>query len=366
MAAPHSSNGAVEQPQHHHDEATETSPLLGNGSGNSSSKNQQHGHANGHANDNADGSGTSPHETDDAIPEFLITSSPTRFWLVFWTLCINVFIASFDGTIMASSHPVITSYFHAANSASWLSTVYLLSSTAFQPILGRLSDATGRKPLFVICSIIFFIATVWCALAGSIESFIAARTLCGLGAGGAMSLGGIITSDIVPIQRRGSYQAIINIVVGVGAALGAALGGAMAESLGWRWEFGVQLPFLAFCTLVSILSIPADLGRQDDYKGSIWASLQDFDATGSLLLTVMITFLILGLNLGGNVLPWSHPLVIASLVVFSILAPLLIWVECRAKKPVMPLNILSTTPRANLVFSNFLAAVVTNALLFNM
>lgn len=170
-----------------------------------------HGAANGHAHKDPE---EEPTETSPLIGdreagtasaaqtehEFLLETNPRRFWLVFMVVLINLFISAFDGTIMASSHPVITSHFHAANSASWLSTSFLLTSTTFQPLLGRLSDAMGRKPLFVLCSFIFLFSVVWCALAGSIESFIAARAVCGLGAGGAGTLGSIIVSDLVPIS----------------------------------------------------------------------------------------------------------------------------------------------------------------------
>lgn len=139
-------------------------------------------------------------EVDGEAPLFLNGTSPSRFWLIFVQILAAQFISCFDGTIMASSHPVITSYFHAANSASWLSTAFLLTSTATQPLLGRLSDAVGRKPLFIICLIILTLATAWCTLAQSIESFIAARAVCGVGAGGAMTLGSIIISDLVPIE----------------------------------------------------------------------------------------------------------------------------------------------------------------------
>jgi len=141
----------------------------------------------------------------------------TRFWLIFGGILANYFVACIDSTIMVSSHPVITSYFNSANSASWLSTAFLLTSTSFQPIFGRLSDTIGRKPPYVFCLAVFLLATVWCALAQSMTSFIAARAFCGLGAGGMMSLGSIITSDLVPIEIRGAYQSYINIIFGAGS-----------------------------------------------------------------------------------------------------------------------------------------------------
>ncbi|KAM4056770.1 major facilitator superfamily protein [Hirsutella rhossiliensis] len=305
-------------------------------------------------------------DDDEPLPLFLNDMSPGRFWLVFSQVLAAQFIGCFDGTIMASSHPVITSYFGAANSASWLSTAFLLASTAVQPLLGRLSDAVGRKPLFLGCMAVFAVATAWCALATSIESFIVARAVCGIGAGGAVTLGSIITSDLVPIERRGAYQSYMNVTYGVGSALGAALGGAMAEALGWRWEFGVQIPPLVLCVGVSAVVIPRGLGVARHEGGGVWRALRTFDAAGSLLLTASVSFLILGLNLGGNVLPWAHPLVVTSLVVFALCFPCFIAVESRVAKPIMPLHLIRRSPRANLIFANFIAALVSNSIFFNI
>lgn len=297
---------------------------------------------------------------------FLNGLSASHFWLIFSNVLALNFISNFDGTLMASSHPVITSYFHSSNSASWLSTAFLLTSTAFQPLLGSLSDSIGRKTPYILTMFIFALATLWCALAQSMTSFIIARAVCGVGAGGVMTLGSIIVSDLVPIERRGAYQSYINMVYGVGSTLGAALGGFMADYLGWRWEFGIQVPPLLLCVGISALTIPADLGLESRKRETVVQALKSFDFKGSILLIMAIASLILGLNLGGNVLPWSHPIVIASLVIFAVSFPAFIWVESFVTKPIMPLYLIRRSPHANMIFSNALAAFMMNAIIFNM
>ncbi len=109
-------------------------------------------------------------------------------------------------------------------------------------------------------------------------------------------MGSIITSDLVPIEIRGTYQSYINIVYGLGSALGAATGGAIADSLGWRWEFGFQVPFLSACLLLGIFTVPKSLGLKEGVKHDTFAqAMKKFDYVGSILLTMSVTTLILGL-----------------------------------------------------------------------
>ncbi|KAK7957679.1 multidrug resistance protein fnx1 [Apiospora saccharicola] len=290
-----------------------------------------------------------------------ITSA--RFLAIFSQILVVQFVGCFDATVMASSHPAITSHFHAAPAASWLSTSFLLASTVCQPLVGRLSDATGRRPLFLACLGTFAIATAGCAAAPDIGSLIAARGLCGVGAGGLMVLGDIILSDLVPVERRGLYYPYSSIVYGVGCTLGAAMGGFLAEHLGWRWIFALQIPIMLVCLAVSAVAIPRDLGLQQDNGSnsgattSLCDSLRDFDFVGSGLLCVILTTMILG----------SHPVVTSALVVCVACIPIFLYVEWRcARHPLVPLDFLSRAPKANLLASNFLSTMLTNSVLFNM
>ncbi|KAF4542245.1 Multidrug resistance protein fnx1 [Lasiodiplodia theobromae] len=293
--------------------------------------------------------------------------SVTKFWLIFGGVLLQYFVACFDSTLMASSHPVITSYFKSSNSASWLSTAFLLTSTAFQPLLARVSDTIGRRPIYVFSLVMFVITTAWCALAQSIGSFIAARAFCGLGAGGVLAMGSILTNDMVPIEIRGNYQAYINLFFGLGQACGAAFGGFLCDTLGWRWTFGIQIPVQLLILVAAAIIMPNTLGPNlaKNSDKSAFQHIKTFDLLGSLLLTISAAFMILGLNLGGNVLSWKHPFVITSLCISILAGFFLIRVEGKAGRPVMPLAMLFTAPRGNLVFSNFFASIGSNTVIFN-
>lgn len=95
-------------------------------------------------------------------------------------------------------------------------------------------------------------------------------------------------------RSRGAYQSYVNVVYGLASAAGAALGGLMADTLGWRWEFGVQVPAILACLAAAIVFIPSDIGVQGE-KETFMQAMGLFDFKGSILLTMSTTFLILGL-----------------------------------------------------------------------
>ncbi|KGQ12245.1 Vacuolar basic amino acid transporter 1 [Beauveria bassiana D1-5] len=188
--------------------------------------------------------------SDDAPPSLYLGGvSPTRFWLIFAQILSALFIACLDGTVMASSHPVIASHFRAAHAASWLSTAFLLAMTALQPLL-------GRQPLFV-------------------------------GGVGLLALG--------TTGRRSSFQALFNATWGAGSAIGAATGGWLAETVGWRWEFGIQVPPLLLIFGASFVAIPDDIGLWGKPAKTVLQALREFDLVGSGLSTATTTALILTL-----------------------------------------------------------------------
>lgn len=176
-----------------------------------------------------------------------------------------------------------------------------------------------------------------------------------------------MTNDLVSIEVRGIYQAYINLFFGGGSAAGAAFGGFLCDRIGWRMTFAVQIPILLAVFINGVFTTPSSLGPNLAKRSGqgIMDAMKGFDTAGSILLTGSVAFLILGLNLGGNVYPWKHPLVIASLVIAVVAGAIFIRVEEKAARPVMPLAMIFSKPRGNLVFNNFFAQLGINTIIFN-
>ena len=69
----------------------------------------------------------------------------------------------------------------------------------------------------------------------------------------------------------------------------------MADYLGWRFEFGVQVIPLLIGIVIAYIAIPENLGLYGKDREPVLTAMRNFDFRGSALLTSSITFLILGL-----------------------------------------------------------------------
>lgn len=140
---------------------------------------------------------------------------------------------------------------------------------------------------------------------------------------------------MIPFKKRGMYQALQNGMFGFGAICGASFGGSIADSIGWRWCFLVQVPISAMALFLGWIVIKNPVELHPTWK-EIKARV---DFTGALLLVIAISMQLVGLSLGGNELPWSNGWVIGSLVGSIALLAAFVWVEAKTTAiPVIPLR----------------------------
>ncbi|KAL2205020.1 major facilitator superfamily transporter [Sarocladium strictum] len=290
---------------------------------------------------------------------------PPYFIAIQAAIMTNVFLYGFDSTITASTYAVISSEFDAANTASWLTTSYLITSTAFQPLYGRVSDIFGRRPCFFIATSTFAVGCLGCGLANNVILLNSMRALTGFGGGGLMTMATIVNSDMIPFRKRGMYQAMQNGIFGFGAIAGASLGGTIADQIGWRWCFLSQVPLSIAAFIIGykvVKNQQGELNMADARIGDIWKKV---DITGAVLLVVAVSTQLLGLSLGGNELPWRSPWVIAALLGSLVLFVVFVRVEATTSAiPIIPLRLLRGRLPVATQLTNVCAGLAAYAFLF--
>ncbi|KAL4985189.1 major facilitator superfamily domain-containing protein [Aspergillus falconensis] len=289
---------------------------------------------------------------------------PKGFLWIEVAIFANVFLSGFDGTITASTYALISSEFNAANTSSWLTTSYLITSTAFQPLYGRFSDIFGRRACFFTSTITFLLGCLGCAVARDVVFLNLMRALTGVGGGGLMTMATIINSDMIPFQRRGMYQAAQNVLHGFGSICGASLGGSIANTIGWRWCFLLQVPVSVFALVIGRIVIPIPLKPAAAVGLSVWKQV---DLAGALLLILGLSVQLVGLSLGGNELPWSNGWVVGSLLGSVVLLGGFLVVEARTSAiPVIPLRMLNGLLPVSSQIANICVGMAAYAFLFNL
>ena len=127
---------------------------------------------------------------------------------------------------------------------------YLAVTAVIQLIAGPLSDRLGRRPVLLAALAIFSLASVVCAVAQDIWTFLAFRMLQGaMISGYALSLA--IIRDTAPEREAAGLMGYVSMAMAAAPMLGPMLGGVLDTAFGWRANFCVYALFgvglLALC-----------------------------------------------------------------------------------------------------------------------
>ncbi|KAI0490805.1 major facilitator superfamily domain-containing protein [Xylaria cf. heliscus] len=277
-----------------------------------------------------------------------------KLWTILGTCWIGVFLGAIDSSIIATLSAPISSEFHSLSLLSWLATAYLIANAACQPVSGRLTDIFGRGPGLIFSNVLFAAGNLICGLAQTSDVMILGRVVAGIGGGGLMTITTFLCTDLVPLRNRGIIQGIGNICYGVGAMMGGVFGGFVHDysSWGWRLAFIVQVPpSLVSAVLVAYLvRIPPKVSEK--------SRLRRIDFTGVISLVTFLVLLLLGLNAGGNIVPWTHPLPLTVLPLSLVaLVFFVIW-ESRVAQPIIPVRLLFDRTVFTACMTNLLGCMV--------
>lgn len=147
-------------------------------------------------------------------------------------LCAVIFTDMLAFSLVIPSLPyVVTSFGGTGIALGLLFTGYSLAQFAAAPVLGRLSDRMGRRPLLLWALLGTTLSLVACALAPNIWVLIGARVLGGL-FGGSISVAMATLSDLTEPEKRTRVMGMGGASIGLAFTVGPAIG-ALAAPLGF-------------------------------------------------------------------------------------------------------------------------------------
>ncbi len=140
-----------------------------------------------------------------------------------------------------------------ARAVGLLASSYLAGAVLGSLVFGHLADRSGRKRLFTVTLVLYIAATAASGLAWNFASLALFRFLTGAGIGGEYSAINSAIQELVPAERRGRVDLIVNGSFWLGAAAAAGLNvvllapGWLPVSWAWRLAFllGAALGLIA-------------------------------------------------------------------------------------------------------------------------
>lgn len=226
--------------------------------------------------------------------------SPPRsraVWLLYLTVLVATGPVAID--LYLPSLPAMTRAFSAsvAEVQTTLS-IFMIGFAASQLIAGPLSDRFGRRPVIVGGMLLFFVASVLCRFAPTIELLIVGRLFQALGACVGPVVGRAIVRDLYAPDKAVGMLAAMGTAMAAAPALAPILGGWLLEIFDWRAPFAGMAIFAALLLGVTVLTLP----ETNAYRGETPISARGIARNFATLLghrTFRAYAALLALSFGG-------------------------------------------------------------------
>ncbi len=248
---------------------------------------------------------------------------------VLGAVMIGVFLAALDQTVVGTALPRIITDLGGNDLYTWAFTAYLLTSTISGPLYGKLSDLFGRRPIMLFGIGVFMIGSLLAGLSQEMWQLVAARGIQGLGAGALFPIALAVIADLFAPSERGRYQGLFGAVFGLSVLVGPAIGGLITDTVGWPFVFFFNLPVGAVVFAVVWRYLPSYHLAGDRPR---------IDYVGAALFTAALVPILVGLT-NKQRADWTDAAVGGLIALGAVILLLFIFVESRAREPIVPLDL---------------------------
>jgi EmrB/QacA subfamily drug resistance transporter len=265
-----------------------------------------------------------------------------------------LFMENMDSTVISTSLPAIARALDTSPLALKLAvTSYLLSLAIFIPASGWTADRFGTRNVFRTAIGVFVLGSIGCAASHSLEQFVLARIVQGVGGAMMTPVGRLILVRSIDKHLLVNAMSLVTIPALIGPICGPPLGGFITTFASWHWIFLINVPIgLVGIALVSRF-IPNAYAEQQD----------PFDVLGFILSGFAIAGLAFGLSaLGLEFLPTK--IVVALIAAGAVSAMAYVIHAGRTPAPILDLSLLRLPTFRASIFGGFLFRLGIGALPF--
>ncbi|MCZ2804420.1 MFS transporter [Modestobacter sp. VKM Ac-2983] len=270
--------------------------------------------------------GGPPPDTGEPVA---LGTAPGR-WVLLATVLASA-MALLDATAVNVALPSISRDLGSSLSGlQWTVTGYTLALASLVLLGGALGDRYGRRRVFVLGVVWFAVASLACGLAQSTGQLVAARVLQGIG--GALLTPGSLAIIQSSFRHRDRPRAIglWSALGGLAGLVGPFLAGFLVDSIGWRWVFGINVPFAVVVVLVAVRHLPES--RDPERTGR-------FDVLGAVLGALALAGVTDALISAGS--DPGQPEVVLAAAVGVLAGAAFVVRERRAAQPMLPLGVFA-------------------------
>lgn len=274
-----------------------------------------------------------------------VPHTPRRATWAALLVAITFFMENLDATVIATALPQMAHDFgQNPVSLNIGISAYLLAVAVFIPLSGWVADRFGARQVFAGAIGLFSLASLLCGLAPSLELFVIARVLQGVGGALMVPVGRLVVLRMTEKQGLVKMLAVITWPGLVAPVLGPPVGGLIVTHLSWPWIFFLNIP-------LGLLAIAAAWWLIPNTRAS---EARRFDLLGFVLLASACAAWMLGLEMLGSLSSGS----LGAGVVLMGAGGLLTWLSIRhCQRHAAPL-----LPLATLGIATFRASIVGGTL----
>src|SRR5579862_9126811 len=238
-----------------------------------------------------------------------------------------VAMASLDTAIANIALPAIAADLKVSPAdVVWVVNVYQIALVATLLPLGALGEIVGHQRIYLGGLVLFTIASLFCAVAWSLDSLLVARTLQGLGASGIMSVNTALVRFVYPGRMLGRGFGHNALVVATAFTFGPSIASAILAVGPWPWLFAVNIPFGLVAIAIGLKTLPVTP-----------RAVHVFDFAGAALAAGCLGLFIVGIGSAAH--KASPGLVVSELIAAVVLGWVLMRRHADHPAPMLPIDL---------------------------